>query len=252
MVNYILADYKRVVSRIPRLIFLVIYEVVFVCFVLSKWSKATGNYNSVALLEHSSYFFTTWMFYLLFVVDFIQSFSYDFSAKTIQVALGIGVTRLQVILSKLIQATLVMFTDFLVTFGVFGILCVVTGTPMAGHQIMSLVHYGMGSILLAILTGTLILPLVFRTQNMVITLVAFFILAMKVFTHLLRFLTRLGPVFLARLQLDRFTHDSCVEQVLANALTGNFQLIPWIGVILWFAIGIYLTWLFFRKMELDF
>lgn len=252
MANYILADYKRIVSRIPRLVFLVIYEAVFVIFVLIKWSNASGNYNSVALLEHTYYFFTTWFSHVLCLVDIIHSFSYDFSAKTIQVALGIGVSRLQVILSKLIQAALVMLTDFLVTFGVFGILCAVTGTPMAGHQIMTIIHYGMGSILLAVLSICLLLPLVFRTQNMVMTMIGYYVLTLGAITSLLRWISRLGPVFLARLQLERLTHDSCVEQVLTNALTGNFQLMPWIGVVIWFAIGIYTTWLCFRKMELDF
>lgn len=252
MVNYILADYKRVVSRIPRLVFLVIYQAIFVGYVLFKWSKAAGNYNSVALLDHCSFFFAFGFSNILCLVDFIQSFSFDFSAKTIQVALGIGITRLQVILSKVIQTVLVMFTDFLITFGVFGILCAVTGTSMAGHQIMHVIYNGMGSILLAILSATLVLPLVFRTHNMVMTMVGYYALILGTITSLLRWISRLGPVFLARLQLDQFSHDSCADTVLTNALTGNFQLMPWIGVIVWFAIGIYLTWLLFRKMELDF
>lgn len=252
MMNYVLSDYKRVITRIPRIIFLLIYEVIFVIFVLTKWRKTAGTYTSVALLNHSSTFFAVWFTYVVCLVDFIHSFSYDFTAKTIQVALGIGITRLQVIISKLIQSALVMFTDFLVTFGVFVILSAITGTPMAGHQLKFVIYNGMGSIFLVIVSVSLLLPLVFRTQNMVMSMVGYFIIVLGLLTSLLRWFSRLGPVFLARLQLDQFTHDSCANTVLTNALAGNFQLMPWIGVVIWFALGVYLTWLFFRKMELDF
>ena len=252
MMNYVLADYKRVITRIPRIIFLFIYEAIFMIFVLNKWSKAAGNYNSIALLDNSSTFFAFWFTYVVCMADFIQSFSFDFSAKTIQVALGIGITRLQVILCKLIQCALVMLTDFLITFGVFSILCAITGTSMAAHQLTFIIYNGLGSILLVIVSVSLLLPLVFRTQNMVMSMVSYIVLAVGLFSSALRWISRLGPAFLARLQLDQLTHDSCANTVLTNALTGNFQLMPWIGVIVWFVLGVYLTWLAFRKMELDF
>jgi ABC-type transport system involved in multi-copper enzyme maturation permease subunit len=252
MVNYILADYKRVISRVPRLIFLAIYEVVFVVFVLNKWHNAAGHYNSVALLNDSQFFFYIWLSHVLCLVDFIHSFTFDFQAKTIQVALGLGISRLQVIFSKLIQTLLVMLTDLLITLAVFGLLCAITGTPIAGHQIMTLVYYGTGSVLLGILCATLSMPLAFRTQNMVVTMVGYIVLSVGAITHLLRLLTRIGPAFMARLQLDRFSPDSCTDQITANAITGNFQLLPVIVSIAWFALGIYLTHLLFRKMELDF
>lgn len=252
MVNYILADYKRVLTRIPRLLFLVIYEAVFVMFVLNKWRNAAGNFNSVALLEHSTYFFYIWFSHVLCLVDFIHSFSFDFQAKTIQVALGLGITRMQVILSKLIQTALVILTDLLVTFGVFGLLCAITGTPMAGNQIYTLICYGTGSALLGILCSTVVLPLVFRTQNILMSMVGYLVIALGTITHLLRLLSRIGPAFLARLQLDRFSPDGCTDKITANAITSNFELLPVIVMIAWFALGIYMTYLFFRKMELDF
>ena len=252
MVNYILADYKRVISRIPRILFLVIYEVIFASVVLGKWSKAAGNYNSVALLADSDLFISIWFSITVCLVDFVHSFSYDFSAKTIQVALGIGITRLQVILSKLIQTTLVILTDLLVTFGVFGILCSITGCSLAGHQILYVLYNGLGNVLLGGLSVCLVMPLVFRTQNMVMSMIGCFALLVDIPHMILRWASRLGPVFLTRLELERYTHGNCSSVIVTNATTGNFQLWPYIAAIAWFAIGIYLTWILFRKMELDF
>ena len=252
MLHYILADYKRVISRIPRIVFLVIYEAIFAFIVLSKWSKAAGNYNSVALLEDSDLFFSIWFSMIVCLVDFVHSFSYDFNAKTIQVALGIGITRLQVIVSKLIQTTLVILTDLLVTFGVFGVLCAITGCSLAGHQILYAIYNGFGNVLLGSLSVCLVMPLIFRTQNMVMSMVGCFALLVDIPNMILRWITRLGPVFLARIEMDRYTHGNCANVIVTNAVTGNFQLWPYIGAIAWYAVGIYMTWLFFRKMELDF
>ena len=52
--------------------------------------------------------------------------------------------------------------------------------------------------------------------------------------------------------IHRYTHANCANVIVTNATTGNFQLWPYLDVITWDAIGISLSWLFFRKMELDF
>lgn len=252
MVNYILADYKRVVRRLPRIFFLVIFEAVFAFVILNNWSKASGNYNSVSLVEDSELFFSLWFTHILCLITFVQSFSHDFSSKTIQAALGIGISRLKVILSKLIQTTLVILTDLLVTYGVLGVLCAVTGNTLTGNQIMYLVFNGLGCLLTSSLSICLVLPLVFRIQSMPMSMIGCFALTLGVPSMVMRWVTRIGPAFLARLELDRFTHDSCADLLVSNAISGNFQLVPLIGVIVWYSVGIYLTWLFFRKMELDF
>ena len=122
MVNYILADYKRVLGRIPRIVVLAVFELVFIFSVMSSWKNAAGTYTSVKLLESTSTFLGTSFMLFIGTMDFIQSFNYDFSAKTIQVAIGIGISRLQIIISKLIQSTLVILTDALVTIGIFFVL----------------------------------------------------------------------------------------------------------------------------------
>ena len=64
MVNYIIADYKRVISRIPRSIFLVLFEAIFAFYIIYKWKHTGGNYNSVTIVKHSELFFQLWFFFL--------------------------------------------------------------------------------------------------------------------------------------------------------------------------------------------
>ena len=252
MVNYILADYKRVISRIPRIAVLIIFQIICVFSVMRKFSSAAGNFNSVNLIDTLSPFYGNLFLVTVCIVDFIQSFSYDFSAKTIQVAIGLGISRLKVIIAKLVQVTLVILTDMLVTLAVFGVLSAALGIPLALHQIGDVFIKFICTVLLASCSICLVLPLVFRTQSMITSLIAYIVIFLGTITQLLRWASRSGPVILARLQLDRFTHDSCIGSILGNALMGDFKLLPYLGVIFYFALGIWLTWLCFRKMELDF
>ena len=252
MVNYIVADYKRVISRIPRIIFLLIYEVVFAAVILNKWSKAAGNFTSVSLMNSASTFFAMWFNMTICLVDFVQGFNYDFRAKTIQVVLGLGITRLKVIMAKLIQISLVMLTDLAVTFAVLGGLSVFMGIYVNPQQFGYLLLNGLNCIVLVACSAGLLMPLIFRTQSMVLAVFGFFILVPGFHTSAVRLAVRFGPEFLQRMQLDQYFHDSCINLAFTNAIQGAFQLWPIIGTIAWFAIGIYLTWLAFRKMELDF
>ena len=252
MLNYILADYKRVLSRIPRIVFVLLYQAAFVIFLLIKHNQAAGIYTSVTLVDNASTIFGTWFIIVVCLIDFIQSFSFDFRAKTIQVALGIGISRLNVILAKLIQTTLVMLTDLVVTFTTFNIMAVVFGTPLAGHQLNFIICHGLSSVTLSVCSVSLLLPLVFRTQNMVMSMVGYFLLATSLLTGLIRELSRLAPEFITRLELDKFFYDNTIQLLYTNAIQHTFQLWPVIVSIAWFALGIYLGWLAFRKMELDF
>ena len=252
MLNYIRADYKRILTRVPRVIFLILFEIVFAGYVLNSWSKAAGNFTSVSLTNSASTFFAMWFNMTICLVDFVQGFNYDFRAKTIQAALGLGVSRLKVIMAKLIQISLVMLTDLAVTFVVLGGLSVFTGIYLNPQQLGYLLLNGLNGVVLVACSAGLLMPLIFRTQSMVLAVFGFFILVPGFHTSAVRLAVRLGPEFLQRMQLDQFFHDNCINLTFTNAIQGAFQLWPIIGTIAWFAIGVYLTWLIFHKMELDF
>lgn len=252
MLNYIHADYKRILTRRPHIVLMILFETIFVGYILYTWNKAAGNFTSVSFLTSANTFFGFWFQFVVCLVVFIQTFNFDFRAKTIQVALGLGISRLKVILSKLIQVILVMLTDFIVTLVVLYILSFAMGIYLNFQQIGYLFLTGMGVISLVSCSIALLMPLIFRTQNMVLALIGYFILVPGFISSLVRILTYLGPDFLQNLQLERFFHDSVINLATTNAIQGAFQLWPILFAIGWFALGIYLTWLAFRKMELDF
>ena len=252
MLNYIRADYKRILTRTPRVVFLILFEIVFAGYVIHTWNKAAGNFTSVSLMNSASTFFAMWFNMTICLVDFVQTFNYDFRAKTIQVALGLGVSRLKVIIAKLIQLSLVMLTDLAVTFVMLGGVSVYMGIFVNPQQFGYLLLNGLNCIVLVACSAGLLMPLIFRTQSMVLALIGFFILVPGFHTSAVRLAVRFAPEFVQRLQPDKYFHDNCVNLVFTNAIQSAFQLWPILFTIAWFAIGVYLTWLSFRKMELDF
>ena len=252
MLNYIFADYKRIMARIPRIILIVIFNAIFVGMILNKWNKAAGNFTSVTFLDSATAFFGFFFMFLVALIDFVQTFTYDFRAKTIQVALGIGVSRLEIVVAKLIQLALVLLTDLLITVMLLFILSGIMGVFMNFQQVSFLLLNGLCSITLVTCSAALLMPLIFRTQSMVLALIGYFLLVPGILSTALDILAQLGPDFLQDLQLHRYMHDSVINLTFTNAIQGAFQLWPVLVSIAWFAVGVYLTWLSFRKMELDF
>lgn len=252
MVNYILADYKRILSRIPRIVFVVGYSLVFFFMVMNDWNKAVGAYNSVQLMNRSSIFFYSLGAITIGLVDVITSFSNDFKAKTMQVAIGRGVSRLQVLICKLIQIALVVLTDMLLLCAVLGVLCIITGNPLAPSQLFMVFMNVVNVLLNTACTTSLLLFLIYRLQNMLITMIAYLFVSMGSISGILRWITRVGPEFLLRLQLENYTFEKCLEGFRTHALMGAFHFGNFVGIWIFLALGVLLGWLAFRKMELDF
>lgn len=251
MKNYILADYKRIVSHIPRILLIAVYELIFFAVVIVKWSKAGDSYNSVSLMGHASTFIYSLAAITIGLVDFLSSFAYDFQSRTIQVAIGVGISRLKVIISKLIQIALLVLTDLLLTCSVLTLLCIITGIQLAPQQILLVFVNCANALLTTCCSASLVFFLVFRLQSLLLPMVAYFLVALGSIAGLLRWLSRNGPAILARLHLENYTFENCLEQLRTHILMGSFDLVSFCGIFAIMALGVYICWLFFRKLELQ-
>lgn len=252
MRNYILADYKRVVTRIPRIFLIFVYNLAFLINVIVKCNKAAGSFTSVALLGVADNYYYTFGAMVIGMVAFISSFSFDFKSKTMQVAIGLGVSRLKVLIAKLIQVILVVITDLIFSSLFIAIACLVTGMPLAPHQVFTVFMNMVTILIYTCCVSSLSLFVVYRTQNMLVSMVTFIVLTFGAIRGLIRWLTQLAPDFVARMQLDRFTFETCTEVLRTNALMGRLDILCLLGILVVAALGVALGWVVFRKMELDF
>ena len=115
-----------------------------------------------------------------------------------------------------------MLTDFLVTLVVLYILSFIMGIYLNLHQLGFLFINGLGVIVLVACSISLLMPLIFRTQNMVLALIGYFILVSGIPSSAVSILARLGPEFLQNLQLEQYFHDSVINLAMTNAIQGAF------------------------------
>ena len=112
MLDYIIADYLRIIKRIPRIIGIALFYIALIIYMLVKSSSKTATWNSVSFVSAITTF-TALFSLFLGVFEFLAIFSDDFKAKTMQVAIGLGIHRSKIIASKMIEVAILLLTDIL-------------------------------------------------------------------------------------------------------------------------------------------
>lgn len=251
MKNYILADYRRILTRVPRLLFLAVYEIAIIISVISAWKDAPV-FTSLDFFNATSLWFTGMGSLMLGVGALINVFGDDFKCKTMQVAIGIGVTRLQVVVSKLIQCAMILVTDLLVTCAVLGVLTLVTGVSLAPHQYFQIFADCVYILLFAVCWASVISALIFKLQSMLLPMVIFVLMNFNLLDFLLRSLTRSNIELLQRLHLEYYTPAYFADTIRTNMLMTKLDVTPVFGLFVWIALGVAAAYMIFRKQELDF
>ena len=120
MHNYVMADFRRIGKRLPRIILvLVLYSILLIMTYVSSTQGTLDSVNFV--IQAESYIGA--MPLLIGIIELIAIFSDDFKAKTMQVAIGMGIPRYKVVLSKFYEMMIVVLMDAALL-GLFIIICV--------------------------------------------------------------------------------------------------------------------------------
>lgn len=252
MRHYILADYRRILTRVPRLVFVGIYELILVAIVLIGWKNGGPNYSSVNFMSSLNGWFFTCGGIFLGVCTLINSFADDFRSKTMQVAIGVGVSRKKVVAAKLIQAALILLTDILFTCLLIFLLTLITGAHLVPQQVGYLLASMLNVLLVGVCWISLISILVFKTQNMLMPMILYLILSCGLLGGILRLASQYGPTILQRLHLENYVPDYFLESLRTGLLMGRLDFGALVGVVFYICLGMVLTYLVFRKQELDF
>ena len=97
MHNYVMTDFRRIGKRLPRiLLVLAVYSILFIINLVTLTQGTLDSVNFVIMTES----FIGGMPLMIGTIELIAVFSDDFKAKTMQVAIGIGIPRYKVVLSK--------------------------------------------------------------------------------------------------------------------------------------------------------
>lgn len=249
MLNYIRADLHRILRRVPRIVILLL--VIVIANVVTIHNAVSGQENGIGFMSHiPSLIAVTGAFFG--VVEIMAVFADDFRAKTMQVAIGLGVPRRHVVLAKAIEYAVLILLD---TF-VMGVTTIIAGTVLGMgltgddiYQIMIRVFFAMINALIPALFTMIPIFYMQGTGLAAILLLVFYIDP----------LAQIFSIFLSmneiviRLRLKEITYTALVNAVDTSlTLHTNFPIMQMLGLAAYIVVGYLLTVLAFNKRELEF
>lgn len=247
MKNYIKADLIRIATHIPRIFLLAAINVIFVLVV--RDSAKYDSFNSVTYLS----FIGTYCRFLpviLGVIELVAVYSTDFKAKTMQFAIGIGVKREQVIISKLIEMMAILLLDLAIIIAVILVCGAVFGVGFTSWQYMEVFSRFFSIWLKISLFMSITMIAIFFMQGTGLAMILYLIMAGGFSDEIVSML--LSMSFLSPLRLNLILPTSLVDSFLTRMILGNFSIGRFIGILIYIVLGYIATVLIFRKRELEF
>lgn len=248
MLNYIHADLHRIFRRTPRLVFVIL--VYAITLGVEMYQAVSRSYNSVNLLASAPTAFET-VALILGIVEIQNVLADDFRAKTMQITIGLGVSRPKVVLTKLIDFMVLLLTDMLVLAVLFILGGLGCGIHLMADQVHLLMVTAIGDMVYMTIAAAITMIPVFYLQSTALAILFFLIISIDPVNMILSMLGNKEIVMNLHLQALPYS-------AVANTLTTQLSLrnavpVPQlIGVIVYLVAAYALTVLVFKKRELEF
>ena len=249
MRNYIRADVKRILKRSSHLFSMLL---LFAIYVIALFLTNRGQVTPVTLVS-SACGMLDWIVIFIGLFEMIAVFSEDFKVKTMQVAIGLGVSRNKIVLCKLIEAAILMVLDciavVLLTMGVGAAL----GANIPMDVLTTLNNTLLVKCILAqVASVSLTMIVLFVTQSTILSIFVYVLVSAGVVNMLLSVLPMLGVTWLENLNLNRLTLSYHIGSFYTKLVLGSFEVVSFLVIAAYTAAGIFGTCKLFSKRELDF
>lgn len=249
MLNYIRADLHRILRRVPRIVILVLMYLITLAVVMND--AVSKNMNSIGFMaDISSVFSITCVF--LGMVEIMAVFADDFRAKTMQVAIGLGVSRPLVVLAKAIEFLLLALLDAFLLSALLLLGSTALGITLNGDDVYQLVIRAIFAALNMLIPALFTMIPVFWLQGTGLAVILFLVFYIDPLAQIL-------GLFLAtnELVVDLHLNEIPYSTLLGAAATRmtlhtGFPLVQFLGLAIYIVAAFLLTVLVFRKRELEF
>ena len=250
MRNYIQADLKRIFKRIPHIAVMALLNVILAGVVLNTYRT---NWNSVFYLLGGELFLQV-MPVVVGLLDLSAVYGDDFRAKTMQVAIGSGLSRTRIVCAKLIEMAVIVFLDLLELTVFFLIIGAVLGAGVNGAQVAELFGSMLMSALATVSFTSLTMILAFFRQGVGLANLLYLVLNVGLVTQLLSLVLGIEAVdrLVGRFHLINLTLYRLLETARSRLMLGTFDVEAFGGVAVYILLGSAITSMMFKKRELEF
>lgn len=248
MFQYLKADFWRLNRRIPRWIILGAALIISAGIIFSS-SKQT-NYNFVKLGTAMESVFR-YLPPLIAMMNLFFVFEDDLEVKTMQIAIGRGTGRFQIIFVKWLEMVILTLTDCIGLFLVMNATGLIRGVTLKGHSAVLVAAQLCTTVLSVGITTALVMIIIFQSMQVGITQILFLLLSLQPISMILNYLES-SREFLAKLRLSRFLAGSNLSGLAQTIKTGRFSFSNIAVIMIYIIIGLGITYTIFKKKELDF
>lgn len=249
MRNYILADIRRICHKKSFLATAGAYIGLFLIMIFIYFNP---SFTPAAYVAKTVTFLN---FFPLFVglIVFLSVYYDDFKSKSMQIAIGYGMPRYKVVLSKVVESTLLLFVTVFFVGIIILLVPAALGIALSGTQAVELIASIIAEALRAIGYICMSAIPVFYTQNSVNGTILFVLFSSKTVMILLTMI--LGQDILVNLagDLTQYLYTSMLYSTRNMLMqTGTVNIILFAAFALYIVLPVILSVICFRKKELEF
>ena len=246
MINYIYADIKRIAKRLPRIIALIIvYAILLTVIAVTR----SSNWNSVMFINAVEQY-SLILPLVIGLVEIAAVYSDDFKAKAMQIAIGTGMPRRRVVLSKYLEIILLVLADVLICALLAFAAGAVLGADIDADQASELAMRFLGVWLNIISYLSLTMILMFYMQGTGGGTILYLVLSLHIINNLIGLVA--GIKAIQFLHIDSYTLTSMLQAFTTRLYIGTFSAGRFAGIILYIVAGYTASAFVFSRRELDF
>ncbi len=248
MKDYILADINRLIRRVPRIVLLVLAYIAAVLFLV--YSKNSLVWNSVSFISSFATCFSI-IGMAICLIEFLFVYASDFKAKVMQVAIGRGISRPRVVLSKFLEVGIMDIMSLVILCVIAVIFGLATGVHMNGEQAFELAVTFLMTVAEELIYTAVTSIFLFLLQNAGLAALIYLIVGLDPISYLLAFLS---PYFklIVSLHLRDYCYGTVCGLFRANLILGKFNFLAFFIILVYLVAAYLITTVVFRKKELEF
>lgn len=250
MINYMIADLKRIYIRIPRGIALLLLFISEILFSIILKKAITQTVTATVFMTNFGQFTNTVVPVVLGLIELHAVYADDFKAKTMQIAIGIGIKRRHIILSKYLEMLILVIVDLVLYGLVITVAANAVGIPLQASHLSMLSSYLVFCGISVAVYAALTMILIFFMQSTGIAVLLYVLLSITVVSKILGLILSIG--ILESLSLERFLATSMITRFYTSQMLGSFHVRSFIGILIYIVGSYLITMILFKKRELEF
>lgn len=248
MIQYLTADLWRINRRIPRIVAWVLYLIIGIASTL--FTANQNVFNFIKLGNSIVFALSLWTIFLA-MTNLYFVFEDDLQTKTLLTAIGQGIKRYQIIFVKWFEMLLLTLFDCISLTTVMWITGLAKGVTLKGSALTKVsVQLAITCLTFGVMTS-LIMIIIFHIMHLGLTQLLFCLLTFKPISLILKYL-EMNNEILAKLRFSRFLIGNNLDSFHTSLNAGRFSVKYFIVIFIYWTIGMGVTYLLFRKKELDF